>query len=267
METLSARYQDAVDRYVRGDDVPRATLRHAWEDHTVANSTGLQAEEMIEAVRTLNRATPNHRLRVVAGDPPIDWENITSVEDHRRWIDLRDSYPADVIRHQVLERGRKALVVYGQGHLQRRQIASNYDMSLWQEQTVVSLLERDAATHLFNVWTLLDAKVGLPAEVQRWRIPSLALLRGTSFGARDFGEFSRGLRGQGIRRKTPDPSRARGAACRTCEFQEGVRRRISTSWPLTTNTSEPETATSRAGIAVLNDPLMVGVAGVARFTT
>src|SRR5687768_12851531 len=54
IETASARYQDAIDRFVRGDDVERAVLRRAWEDHTVANSLGVQAEELIRAVRTVN---------------------------------------------------------------------------------------------------------------------------------------------------------------------------------------------------------------------
>ena len=199
IETASARYQDAIDRFVRGDDVETAVLRRAWEDHTVANSLGVQAEELIQAVRAVNASrAENRRLRVIAGDPPIDWDNITAPQDARRWIELRDSYPADLIRRQVLDRGRRALVVYGQGHLQRRQIVANYDMSTWQAQTVVSLLERDQAARVFNVWTLLDRNVEIPEGVTSWRVPSMALLRGTTLGARDFGLYSRGL-GDGSR--------------------------------------------------------------------
>ena len=118
----------------------------------MVNSLGVQAEELIRTVRTVNASLSEaRRLRVVAGDPPIDWENITSAQDYRRWIELRDIYPADLIRRQVLDRGRRALVVYGQGHLQRRQLVANYDMSTWQAQTVVSLLERDHAAHIFNI--------------------------------------------------------------------------------------------------------------------
>jgi hypothetical protein len=199
IETASARYQDAIDRYVRGDDVPRSSLRKAWEDHTVANSLGVQAEEVITAVRTVNAsAGETGRLRIIAGDPPIDWDNIISPRDHSRWIEFRDSYPADLIGRQVLDRGRRALVIYGQGHLQRRQIMSNYDMTTWQAQTVVSLLERDHGAHVFNIWTLVDKNVELPAGITSWRVPSLATLRGTTLGARDFGLYNRGL-GDGTR--------------------------------------------------------------------
>jgi hypothetical protein len=198
IETLSSRYQDAIDRFVRGDDIRRDALRKAWEDHTVPG-TGTQVEEMLRAVRAVNTSLgSNRRLRVIAGDPPIDWDNITSPQDHRRWIELRDSYPPDLIRRQVLDRGRRALVVYGQGHLQRRQIVSNYDMSTWQAQTIVSLLEHDAGARVFNVWTLLDRSAELPEGIAQWRVPSLAIMQGTTLGAADFGRYSRGL-GDGTR--------------------------------------------------------------------
>jgi hypothetical protein len=194
IETASARYQDAIDRFVRGEDVDPDILRKAWEDHTVANSLGVQAEEFIRAVRAVNTSLIEpKRLRVVAGDPPIDWD-VVSRQDHARWIELRDSYPADLIRRQVLDRGRRALVVYGQGHLPRRQIATNYDMSAWQAQTVVSLLERDHAARVFNIWTL-NRSVELPERTESWRVPSLALLRGTTLGASDFAVYDRGLGG------------------------------------------------------------------------
>ena len=198
IETLSARYQDAIDRFVRGDDVARDALRKAWEDHTVPG-TGAQVEETLRAVRAVNASlASDRRLRLIAGDPPIDWDNVRSREDHRRWIELRDTYPADLIRRQVLDRGRRALVVYGQGHLQRRQIVSNYDMSTWQAQTIVSLLERDAGARVFNVWTLLDRNAELPEVVASWRVPGLAIMQGTTLGAADFGRYNRGL-GDGTR--------------------------------------------------------------------
>ena len=200
IETASARYQGVIDRFVRGEDVPHDVLRKAWDDHTVVNN-GLSGdtEEMIRAVRSINASLGDGSThRVIAGDPPIDWDNITSTQDHRRWIELRDSHPADLIRRQVLDRGRHALVLYGQGHLQRRQIVSNYDMSTWQAQTVVSLVERDAGVRIFNVWTLLDTDASLPDGVASWHVPSLAMMQGTTLGAMDFGMYFRGL-GDGTR--------------------------------------------------------------------
>jgi hypothetical protein len=201
LETASARYQDVLDRFVRGEDVDRDSLRPVWEEHTVPNSLGAEAEETIRAVRLINSSIgsgASRKLRVIAGDPPIDWDNVTSRDDHRHWIELRDSYPADLIRHQVLDRGRRALVIYGQGHLQRMQIASNYDMSTWQAQSLVSWLAQDHAARIFNIWSLIDATVETPAELSSWRVPSLALLKNTSLGQMDFGHYA-GLMGAGPR--------------------------------------------------------------------
>lgn len=195
LETLSARYQDVIDRFVRGDDVPPAVLRRAGDDHSVATNMGVQGEELLRAVRAVNASLTGRKLRVIAGDPPIDWDNIVSDDDHRRWIELRDTYPADLIRRQVLERGRRALVVYGQMHLQRRHITSNYDMSTWQAQTIVSLLERDARARIFNVWTVLDRSIAPPADVASWPAPRLAMLQGTTLGAIDFGTLTAGIGG------------------------------------------------------------------------
>jgi hypothetical protein len=200
VEMLSARHQDVIDRFVRGDEVEREVLRQAWEEHTVPSGLGIQAEEFLQTIRSLNASlTPARRLRVLAGDPPIDWDNVITREDHARWIELRDSYPADVIRRRVLDRGRRALVIYGQGHLQRKQIAGNYDMSTWQAQTVVSLLERAGAARVFTVWTLLRIDATLQPEVARWRVPSLALMRGSTLGTIDFATFNRGVLGTDAR--------------------------------------------------------------------
>jgi hypothetical protein len=191
VEGGNARYQDIVDRFVRGESVDAKVLRKAWEDTTVPNAIGHETEEFIRAVRQVNgAASPERRLRVLLGDPPIDWDNITSREDHFGWIELRDSHPADLIRRQVLERERKALVIYGQMHAQRRQALSNYEMSARQSQTIASLLAADSQSRIFNVWTFFDAEF-LPAGVSSWPVPSLALTKGTSLGAMDFAAYTR----------------------------------------------------------------------------
>jgi hypothetical protein len=199
LEALSARYQDVLDRYVRGDAISEAAIRRAWEEHTVPNSLGVQVSELVRAIRAVNLSLPTtEKIRVLAGDPPIDWDHIVTSQDHRRWIELRDSYPADIIRRQVLDRGRRALVVYGQGHLQRGMIEANYETTPWQAQTVISLLERDPAVRVFTVFTWLRGADFLADTVAAWRSPSLAHLKGTNLGARDFAEYHQPLGGQRV---------------------------------------------------------------------
>src|SRR5688572_5113067 len=79
VEFGNARYQDIADRYVAGEPVPRDQLKQIWENTTVV--TGVWTAPMYEAflgeIRSLNETLPPSRhVRVVLGDPPIDWSAV-----------------------------------------------------------------------------------------------------------------------------------------------------------------------------------------------
>ena len=156
---------------------------------------GPYIEEFYRAVRALNATLPKAKqLRVLGGDPPIDWANVVSKEDIRKWTVRRDSFAADVIHREVVERGRRALVVYGHLHFPRKEVLANYDMSDWQVQTMTSLLER-AGIKPFVIWAEGGKEiVALQPEIGSWPALSLTLVRGTVVGAADFTVFNGGDR-------------------------------------------------------------------------
>lgn len=187
VEVGNARYQDLVDRFVRGENVPGVALRKAWQDHTVptGGNNYTMIQELLETVRSVNASLlREHQLRVLLGDPPIDWDNVRTHEDHRKWIEMRDTFPAALIQVEVLAKQRRALVLYGHMHFQRKNLLSNYDMQHWQAQTIVSLLEGTTPTKVLTIWQQDLEK--LPVDASSWRIPSLATIRGTALGAADF---------------------------------------------------------------------------------
>jgi hypothetical protein len=192
VETANARYQEQMDRFVRGENVPYESLRRVWEDTTQAQVWGWphnEIPELYRTIRTLNAKLPRERqLRVLLGDPPIEWENVKSAADYRKWLELRDSYPAEVIQREVLSKQRRALVVYGGGHLQRKQILANYDMQQPVAQTVLSLVLQKAPGSVFSIM-YADIEP-LQPDVMSWQRPSLVILRGTSLGATDFAVYS-----------------------------------------------------------------------------
>ncbi len=59
--------------------------------------------------------------------------------------------------------------------------------------SLIRLLERVRAAHIFNVWTVLERDVELPDAVASWRMPSLAAMHGTALGATDFATYSGGF--------------------------------------------------------------------------
>jgi hypothetical protein len=185
IEEGSARYQDIADRFVRGDNVPVESLRPAWRNTTQpALIHDRPWEEFFQTVRSVNASLPAaKKIRVLLGDPPIEWENVKTAEEHRRWIEMRDTFPADLIQKEVLAKGRKALLTYGQMHFQRKNIGANYE-SEGPAETIVSRLENKWRAKVFTIFT---ADVGaLQPDAAAWPSPSLAIVRGTALGAADF---------------------------------------------------------------------------------
>jgi len=191
VEFGSSRYQDVMDRYIRGEDVPESTVQRAWLD---AVQPGISLDNQntaafFRAVREANAKRPvTEQTRVLLGDPPIDWENVRSKADYRKWEIQRDSYPADLVRRLVLAHNRRALIVWANGHLMRQEILTNYDMTSWQSQTIVSLIEAQGGTRVFTV-RAEGSLTKWQADTSSWKPMSFTAVRGTALGAADFSEF------------------------------------------------------------------------------
>ena len=128
-------------------------------------------------------------LRILR-DPPVDWDNVVSKQDLRKWTVRRDSFAADLIHSEVIARGRRALVVYGHLHFPRREILSNYDMSNWQAQTMTSLIESRQGARVFVMLAEGTREVvKLQADMAAWAPLSMAIVRGTVLGGADFTVF------------------------------------------------------------------------------
>lgn len=189
VEVGNARYQDVMDRFVRGEAVADEELWQAWRNTT--QPTGVTDlpiyEAFYRAVRSVNASLPRERqLRVLLGDPPMNWDAANLKQEHQKQMLERDTYPADLIEREVLAKHRRALVIYGDMHLQRKQLLANYE-SEGLAQTVVSRLETVHATKVFTIYTNSHFDLHtLQPDVASWQTPSLALVRGTALGAADF---------------------------------------------------------------------------------
>ena len=181
VESGSARYQDVMDRFIAGEDVTDDQIRHAWEDTTQPNEVWdipIYAE-FFRAVRAVNASRPkSRRVRVLLADPPIDWSAVKGKDDILRWMDQRGRHAADLVRTQVLDKKRRALLVFGDGHLFRKP----------PEPNVVSLLARDRPDVVFNIGAPTSADLRrIQADAAQWPAPSIARLKGTALGAAPFG--------------------------------------------------------------------------------
>ena len=90
-----------------------------WRNTVAWNPTvlGTGYQTFFAQVRAVNLTLqPDERIRVWLSEPPIDWSSIRTKDSWQRIYDQRDSHAAAVIVKEILERGKKALVIYGVGH-------------------------------------------------------------------------------------------------------------------------------------------------------
>jgi hypothetical protein len=176
VESGSARDQPGVDAFVRGDAVPEDVVREALENSAAAPPVWDRPMylEFFRAVRSLNQGRARDRqVRVLMGDPPIDWAAVKTPADYGLWLRQRDSHPAALIQREVLARGRRALIVYGDGHLQWRNERPG--------RSLVGILET-AGTRVFTVTSTYADFTKFQTDVGSWPTPALALLKGTALG-------------------------------------------------------------------------------------
>jgi hypothetical protein len=118
VECGNSLYQPILDRYIAGEDVPLSAVRQVWRN-TTQPMCGFSTfyERFFPLVRRINeKLPPAKKLRVLACDPPIDWSKVHSPQDRIPFLD-RDASIANVMKTQVLSKHRKALMLFGIGHL------------------------------------------------------------------------------------------------------------------------------------------------------
>jgi hypothetical protein len=183
VEFGNSLYQPMLDRYIAGENVPFTEVQKVWRKtgQPASGASGF-VEQFFPLVRALNqKLPPERRVRVLAGDSPVDWDQIKSIDDVVRLVH-RDASIASVMEKEVLSKHRKALMLFGTFHLMHGTGSS-----------AVSLYEKDYPNHTFVITELGIFDTDLPtlssSRLATWPIPSLALAKGTWLGALDLGHF------------------------------------------------------------------------------
>jgi hypothetical protein len=191
VECGNSLYQPILDRYISGEDVPFTEARKVWRNTTqsMCGHSGF-FEQFFPVVRAINqRLPPAKRLRVLAGDPPIDWDHIRSHEDWSKFAD-RDGSIASVMEKEVLSKHRKALMLFGTFHLMHGQGEIPRGSASAQ---AVSIYEKDYPNVTFvitDIGPFYNDLPGVPvSRFAAWPVPSLVRAKGTWLGALDLGHF------------------------------------------------------------------------------
>jgi hypothetical protein len=192
VECGNSLYQKVLDRYIAGEDVPLSEAQRVWRN-TTQPMCGLASfyEQLFPLVRQVNSALPaDRKLRVLAGDPPVDWSKIRSRDDLRASRD-RDASISAVMQREVLLKHRKALMIFGVRHLMH---GGGGAVGMYERK-----LENGGGHHLTyvvmahngfgNHSSLTRYNDTLEQRLAAWPVPSLVPLRGSWLADLDYGYF------------------------------------------------------------------------------
>jgi hypothetical protein len=197
VEGLNALYQEDLDRYIRGEDVPVEQVQKVWRDSTgifIGPVIRTAYQQFLSEMRSVNRGLPDRmKLRVIAADPPLDWATVRSAADFRAVLGKRVVFGVDVIEREALKKGQKALLIFAASWFTRNmQHMTANGLVPWTE-TIGGGLDRDYPGRLYVIAPIrsgeypdsakLEGLIGAPAS------PVLLRLHGTPFGALDANEF------------------------------------------------------------------------------
>jgi hypothetical protein len=172
VECGNSMYQSILDRYIAGEDVPFVEVQKVWRN-TTQSMCGNSAffEQFFPLVRAINQKLPSEkRLRVLAGDSPIDWDHVKTAEDYLKFLSQRDPTTASVMEKEVLSKHRKALMLFGTFHL------------FHGVRNAVSTYEKDYPNVTFiieEVWYFSANASSHQNPFAKWEPQSLAKIKNT----------------------------------------------------------------------------------------
>ena len=183
VEFANARFQPLLDRYLLElQNLPADSLRPIWQEASEPGAWDSPVYAyLIETVRRANRPLPpEQRIRVLAGEPPIDWSRVESAADLDAW-GSRGAHALEVIEREVIAKGRKALLVYSARNFFRRDRAVRAYGNL-----TTNLEARHPDLRVFVIGTVPErspARAALDSTLTLGVRPVLVRLAGSKIGA------------------------------------------------------------------------------------
>jgi len=171
LEFANARYQAILDDYIAGGEVSETALAVVWRDHTcclLQTGDDPLLLDLLRQIRTINTTQGfAHRIRVLAGDPPIDWQTLRDGKAFWAWIGRRDRSYLRVVWDEVIDKGRRGFLIMGKAHFQHdHPKPPNY-------VSIVDVLDRKLPkplylVHLYTGRDPLPVPVGTLIPQARW---------------------------------------------------------------------------------------------------
>jgi hypothetical protein len=157
-------------------------VQRAWRD-TVA-SVGPPSPvyaSLYQTVRETNmRRKGKHQIRVLCGDPKIDWQEVREGKDILPFLGTRELSYAQVVKNEVLAKHHRALLIMGAFHFLR-----HFDLLPSRKQFDIEQELRVAGANPYLI-VLGTNTTGVPQELDHrfdsWTAPVIVPLTGNWVG-------------------------------------------------------------------------------------
>ncbi|MGD0630384.1 MAG: hypothetical protein ABR987_13595 [Terracidiphilus sp.] len=176
VEFGNSLYQKTVDDYIAGKGVPIGEVQKAWQNTMAVGPVSPVYPAFYAAVRQANlRRGGKHKLRILLGDPYIDWDKVKSREDVGPYLAHRDEFYASVVKDEVLAKHHRALLIEGWGHFRRSAASPGFLEKQLREAGVTPYVIL-FGTNAVGGYNDLDKRF------DSWMVPALMPLQGTWTG-------------------------------------------------------------------------------------
>ncbi len=200
VEFGNALYQKDVDRYVAGNDVSFEQVQKAWRNMIVSVPPVSPVYGWFyQAVREANlQSHGKHRIRLLMGSPPGDWDKIKTAQDLAPYEAQREQWYLHVVKDEVLARHHRALLIMGSMHFLRGSDQALQDELLEQQHKPVPSVDRgrlapgyierelraaDANTYLVVMGTdVVNGRGDVSPRIDAWPTPVLIAVHGNWLG-------------------------------------------------------------------------------------
>ena len=185
MEFGNSLYQKSVDRYIAGEAVPIEDVQRAWRNTLGLGDPPPIYADLYKAIREMNlRRHGKHQMRVLCGDPYIDWDKVKTKDDIGPFMGHRDQWYAQVVKDEVLAKHHRAFLIAGANHFMRGRAHRNRHGS-WDNPGFIEPELRRAGAKTFVILAGTNAVKGyddLDHRFDSWLAPSIALVNGNWVG-------------------------------------------------------------------------------------
>jgi hypothetical protein len=152
VEFGNSRLQDLADIYASGGTLRETEIASMWRETSVPLAWNTPVYRAVyDAVREVNRThLCKHPVRLLLTDAPLDWSKVQTAKDLEPFAD-RDLAMADTVEREVLAKHRRAFLITGEYHAERKTEGEAEDLRTAQ------IIERRHPGALFVVVTIPSA--------------------------------------------------------------------------------------------------------------